>query len=245
MSALGAYALADLRSVARDPLLRFVLVAPPALALLGRFGLPALEAELAARTAFDLAAHRPTVVAFLYVMVVPMLFGMISGLLLAEDRDAGTFRALLVTPVSFGGYLGYRAGVATVATGLAAPAAALASGLFDAPAWRLAPGVALAGLVAAGYAVLFGAAASDRLEALAVMKATTLLTFAPLAARDADLPAQIALGVIPTAWPAYAVWAAIDGGGLVGVTVAGVGVTACWVAAGVVVFRRRVRGSGG
>ena len=114
MTAALVYVRADLRAVVRDPLLRLVLVGPPALTALARFGVPPLQRVLAVRAGVDLTPHLPTVAAFLFTMVVPMLFGMIAGLLLTEDRDAGVLQALLVSPVSLRGYLAARAGLAAL-----------------------------------------------------------------------------------------------------------------------------------
>ena len=76
------------------------------------------------------------------------------------------------------------------------------------------------------------------------MKATTLLTFAPLAAGYLPAPADVLLGVLPTAWPAYTLLAAADGTHLAATWVGGVAVIGAWGALVMRTMTGRLRGTG-
>ncbi|HEV8191784.1 MAG TPA: hypothetical protein VGP82_09915, partial [Ktedonobacterales bacterium] len=78
-----------------------------ALALALRLGGPTIAGLLWARYAFDLAPYFPLITG-VFVATVPMLMGMVVGLLLLDERDDRVLTVLLVTPMPLGAYLAYR-----------------------------------------------------------------------------------------------------------------------------------------
>ncbi len=201
MNAIRTYAEADGRAVLRDSMIRIVLLAPLAIAILARFGLPIIERYTLRRYGFDLTAHREALLVFLLIIVVPMLFGMVAGLLLLDDRDDGLVRVLLITPVSLRSYLWWRSGAAGVLSVCFLLVVVPLSGLLAAPYGRIVPAILLTGPVAAVLALVCVALARDRLEGLAVMKALSLIVLAPALLPFVNGPGE-ALAALPTGPPA-------------------------------------------
>ncbi len=106
-AAVSALVAIDLRSVWRDPMLRWMAVLPVGIAVLLRVGIPLLTQELRERQGFDLSPYYLLIVSTL-VLLMPAMVGMIAGFLLLDLRDDRTLSALQVTPLSVRGYLAYR-----------------------------------------------------------------------------------------------------------------------------------------
>ena len=100
----------DLKSIARDSMLRWLVGMPIVLAFAFRWGVPIVNAWLGERNGFDLTPYYPLLTSFL-VLMVPTLMGSVVGFLLLDQRDDRTLTALQVTPLTAQGYLAYRIAV--------------------------------------------------------------------------------------------------------------------------------------
>lgn len=211
MNALAALAAVDLRSVWRDPFTRLLLAAPLLLVVVVRFAEPVvarwMEAEVGART----ADHHAVAAAFLLLMLFPFLIGSLMGLLVLDQRDEGVLTALRVTPVSLRGYTAYRCTVAAVLTCGALVVALPASGLLTVALPAALPAIVLSALLAPLPTLLLAGFAANKVEGMAVLKAIGLPLFSPLLAGITDAPWRWVLALVPTFWPAEALWRA-DGG---------------------------------
>ena len=201
----------DAKSVARDPLLRWLVVYPVLLALVLRWGVPALAGRLEARYDFDLSGYYVLLMSFL-VELLPILTGMVVGFLLLDGRDDRTLTALQVTPLTLSGYLAYRLTmpmlVSVVMTLVVFPLAGLVRVSLG-PLVLMALGSApLAPL----FALLLGAFAGNKVEGFALTKASGVLFAPPVLAYFVDPPWQWAFGLIPTYWPVKAFWVQQSGG---------------------------------
>lgn len=97
---------ADLKSILRDSTMVLAVFGPLAiLALL--FFLPAIEPLIANRFHFDLFPYRLLVVCFLS-MIPSMLFGMIYGFIILDERDEDIIEFISITPLGQDGYLNYK-----------------------------------------------------------------------------------------------------------------------------------------
>jgi fluoroquinolone transport system permease protein len=200
----------DLRNVRREPMLAVSVVLPLGVALLLRWGVPALSAWLGARHGFDLAPYLP-IFASGYLMVGPTFVGFIAGFLLLDERDDGVLRAMQVTPVSLRSLLAYRLGV-PVALAVAVTLAGWALlDLVVLPPGALLATVALAAFNAPMLALFLGAFAENKVSGFAMMKLYGAATDLPLAAWFAPEPAQWLAGLFPTYWPMKVVWQAAAG----------------------------------
>lgn len=212
LSAVAALGRTDARTVLRDPLLAPLLAVPPFVVALLRFGLPPLATWLRTRFGVDLAPYAPLLASGLVVVTIPAMFGAVAGVLVLDERDAGTLSALRVTPLGLRGYTGWRVGSAVVLAAVGVALGLPLSGLF---AWAQVPAalalLAPASLVAPVTALALLAFAGDKVAAMAVAKALNLLLTLPLLAWFVDGPWAWALGVLPTSWPVWAFWAVAAG----------------------------------
>lgn len=203
--ALKALGPIDALSVARDPLLRWLLFYPLLLTGVIRWGMPLLAARLMDSFQFDLAPYYPLLMSFVLVMT-PMLAGMVVGFLLLDQRDDQTLTALQVTPLTLTGYLVYRISL-PIALSLATtlvifPLAGLVEIGFG--------GLILAALSAAPlapfYALSLAAFAGNKVQGFALTKAMGVLLVPPVLAYFIPPPWQWLLSPDPLYWPAKLLW---------------------------------------
>jgi fluoroquinolone transport system permease protein len=205
-----ALARIDARNVGRDPLLRWIALYPLLLAVLLRWGLPALAERLALRYHWDLASYYPLLASFL-VTLMPFLTGMVIGFLLLDQKDDQTLAALQVTPLTLDGYLLYRLTVPLLLsfamTLLLVPLAGMRP---VAPAPSVL--IALTGAPLAPIVALFLASfARNKVQGFALMKGAGFLFLPPVIAYFVPGPWQPLFGLVPTYWPAKAWWLAAQG----------------------------------
>ncbi|OHD81718.1 MAG: hypothetical protein A3J97_08740 [Spirochaetes bacterium RIFOXYC1_FULL_54_7] len=196
----GPLVAADIRMVARDPLLAIMPFAPLLAATALRLILPLLAGFLLSRLGFDLLAWAGLIRGII-ILFPGMFYGMVAGFLLLDDRDDGIAAYWSVTPVRRSGYLLARLGLFSLAAVPAGLACALVLGL--APL-RLSEDLVMAILGALQvpvYALFLAAFAANKVEGLSILKALGVLDMAPLAVL---LPGSVGrLG-----WPVPQYWAA-------------------------------------
>ena len=199
-SRIARLAGTDVRMVFRDPLLA-ILPFVPFLAAGGlRLLLPTVAGFLLKAIQFDLYAYGGLIRVSL--MLFPgMFYGMASGFLLLDDRDAGLSSYWSVTPVRRGGYLAARLGTFA----LAAFPAGLACGYLGGFGETWLPvelGVAAIGAAQAPmFALMLGAFADNKVEGMALVKVLGIVDLAPLGVL---LPMSSRF----IAWPLPQYWAA-------------------------------------
>ena len=209
MVALRAFGVNDLKSIRRDSLLISMLVIPPIMVLAVRLIVPRLTERLAVSFNFDLVPYYPMLLSFLFVLQLPLLFGLLTGLLILDERDDDTLTALRVTPISMTGYALYRGGAAVLLSTLYVIIALPLTGLMPPtllPA--VIPIAVLSGILAPLFGLVLATLASNKVEGLALMKALGIFLLGPLAAYFIDSNWQLLLGILPTYWPAKAFWVA-------------------------------------
>ena len=204
-AAIRALGLIDVKSIARDSMLRWLIGMPVVFALLFRWGVPMLRDVLAERYAFDLATYYPLLTSFL-VLIVPTLMGSVVGFLLLDQRDDRTLTALQVTPLTVEGYLLYRIAVPmAVSVGLMMAMIAIT----DLVTMGAAPAL-IASLQAAPvaplYALFVGAFASNKVQGFALLKAAGVLAWPPILAYFVSSQWQDAFGIDPLYWPVKVFW---------------------------------------
>jgi fluoroquinolone transport system permease protein len=82
MSTLRAFGINDLKSVRRDSSLVYMLVIPPLMVVLARLILPWATGYLLER--FGFGPYYPMLLSFLFVLQIPLLFGMLVGFLVLD-----------------------------------------------------------------------------------------------------------------------------------------------------------------
>lgn len=234
---LPATLRADFRRVLRD---RFLVGASAyilACAVATRWIAPWLQSELMASSGFDVGPYLPLGVSYFVVVNASVFTGLVGGFLLLETREENTVQALLVTqtplvvPVGALGLVVFLAGAATttvlasvVGVGVPPFVSVIASALVGAPT---------------GVVMMLGlaTAASNKVEAFAVMKLTALLGMVPVGAYFLPEPWQLVAGVAPPYWGCKIWWAAASGEPWGWAFAPGVLVSATWI----VLLVRRLR----
>lgn len=205
VNAIRALGPIDAKSVVRDSLLRWMLLLPIAMALLMRWGVPAVADRLLAEYGFHLETYYTLITSFM-VMISPTFVGVVIGFLLLDQRDDGTLAALQVTPLSLSGYLLYRI-VIPMLLGVALTIVVIPLvGLVE-----IQPlGVLVVGLAAAPlgplYALFLVGFANNKVQGFALMKAAGILSWPPIIAYFVPLVWQWVMGIVPTYWPVKLFW---------------------------------------
>lgn len=207
-AAVASLARVDRRTLLTDGMMLLLVVGIALIAVALRwFGGPGL-AWVDARHGVDLAPHLPAIWAFVLMIHLPVMLGTVTGLLFLEDRDAGLFPTLAVTPAGLRTVLSYRLGATALAAAIAvAGGSAVAAIPHEAGAAGLvAIGIAGAA-VAVVPAVLLVTLAEDRVQGMALVKVLTVPLYLPVAWWFVDGPAGWVFAVTPTGLASQALWA--------------------------------------
>lgn len=213
MAVLRAFGVNDLKSVRRESLLLYMLVIPPVMVVAVRLIIPAATDYATAGFGLDLVPYYPLLLSFFFVLQLPLVFGLLVGLLILDERDDDTLTALRVTPISMRGYALYRGGSAVLLSIFYVLVSLPLTGIMPEmllPA--LLPIAVLSGLMAPACALTLATFAGNKVEGLALMKALGILLLGPLAAYFVSSNWQLLFGLFPTYWAAKAFWVASEGG---------------------------------
>ncbi len=96
----------DLKLIVRDSTLVLALFGPLAIMIL-LFFLPVIESFIQARFGFDPSPYRLFIVSFLS-LIPGMLFAMIYGFIILDERDEDVIDFISITPLRKAGYLSYK-----------------------------------------------------------------------------------------------------------------------------------------
>ncbi|XEC94682.1 hypothetical protein AB6A23_25915 [Paenibacillus tarimensis] len=194
----------DLRQIAGDPMLAFSLLGPALLLAFARFGLPLL-AEPLERIAGIQLHEADTLLLSFFILLIPLLIGMVSGFMMLDERDERLIQFFGVTPLGKYGYLRYRLLLPVLVCIVFCLMFFGFSGLTVTNWWALPIPLLLLVVEAPMLALFLLAFASNKIEGLALSKGAGIVVFAPLAAYFIPMPWQLAAGLLPTYWPAAAI----------------------------------------
>jgi fluoroquinolone transport system permease protein len=200
----------DLRSVRRDPLLRLILVLPILIVLLLRLGLPDLTARVQEAYRLNLAEYYGWFTAVI-ALLVPMLTGIVVGFLLLDQRDDHTLSALQVTPLTLAGYLVYRLGMPVVVSVLLTAAVLWGGALVPLDGVDILLISAAAAPTAPLMALFLAAFAANKVQGLALQKASGVFLLPPMFAYFLPAPWNWLMAVFPAFWPAALTWERVAG----------------------------------
>jgi fluoroquinolone transport system permease protein len=206
----------DARSIGRDALLGPMLLVPLLVWAALRFGLPPLTDWLEARTGFDLRPALPLLASYAGLAMVPIIFAMIAGFLLLDERDTGTAKAIAVTPLPPRSYVAYRTGVPFLLATLSAMAMIPATNMVNAPVWAVVLAALLGACGAPLYALALATLANDKVQGFALVKVMSAIQILPVAAFWLDPPWRWIGAVVPSYWPLYALLSTSGNGGASG-----------------------------
>ncbi len=200
MSKYSALAANDCRRIGKDPVLMAAVFGPVAVTVFARFVFPLLSDSMESRFAFRLADYAGFAVVFLQ-LIVPLLPGMMAGLLILDERDEHLIGYYAVTPLTRKGYLIYRLFLPSLLC-LALFVLFFAGSGIAAAQFENVYTIALLGLEAPCFALFLAAYAANKVEGLALSKVSGLLFAGPVIAYFAPARWQLFGAWIPTYWPA-------------------------------------------
>lgn len=193
----------DLKSIQRDALLRSMVLLPVLVALAARLVLPLVLHRVGASLELDLVGYYPLIMSSALLLITPIVYGVIVGFLLLDQRDDGTLLALRVTPLSLRHYLGYRLAAPMLISFGLTPVALTLAGPVQLRLPELLVVVAVATPLAPLCALALVAVAENKVQDFALVKGASVLMIAPLAANWVPFPWQLAFGLLPTYWPTH------------------------------------------
>ncbi len=200
----------DLYSVRRDPLLRMILIVPVILVAAMRLLIPFLTDWLTAQFRFDLRPYYMLIASFMAI-TLPLLYGMIIGFLLLDQKDDRTLSALQVTPLSLDGYLVYRVSMPVIISFLVVIIALPLMGLVQMSLGSLLLVAFESALMAPMVALLLANIAENKVQGFALSKAEGIFLIPPLAAYFVQGNWQWLFGLVPTYWPVKLFWMFANG----------------------------------
>lgn len=196
----------DVRKIMREPFFWLILIAP---FLLG-WGLNLLLPYWAVRAeSFDLEFYYPIIVA-LFVLVSPLYYGIILGLLVLEEKDENVLLAVAVTPLQLNNYLLARIVVYTV---ISLPLVVIVHEMIDVievSLIKLSFVALAASLNTAMVVMLLAAFCKNQLEGFVIGKGMSPLILLPLAMYFVPGYWHLLCGFMPTYWPIMAYYTAIS-----------------------------------
>jgi fluoroquinolone transport system permease protein len=201
----------DIRNIRRDSLTSWMVFIPILMALMLRWGVPPLHARLLEEYNFNLVEYYPVLLAYFFIGMCPMVFGVVIGFLLLDEKDDKTLIALQVTPLPLNSYLIYRISIPIILTiGLMFvifPLANLTS--------LIARTILLSAIAAAPMAPMLALAlasvAQNKVQGFALMKMIGIVLFVPIVAYFAPAGWELAFGIFPTYWPLKVYWLLYEG----------------------------------
>ena len=195
----------DAKLIGRDSLLRGMIVIPLGVAIAVRLLLPVILARGGSATGIDLLALYPMIASSALLLITPVMYGIVVGFLLLDQRDDRTLLALAVTPLSFGRYLTYRLVVPTLFAVPMTLATFALGGLTFAPSAVLMAAVAAAPITSL-LALALVSLAENKVQGMALQKAFSVLLVLPLGGLLAPTPWSWLFGLLPTTWPIWVLW---------------------------------------
>ncbi len=164
----------DIKSTRRDPTLLMMLFSPVLIILLLRYGLPALTPFIPALPEYHLAV---TVFMGLLGAILP---GIVVAFLLLDEKEAGLFTAIRVTPVSISGMLASRMMSLIVLSFISSVAILSMAGLYTFSWIRMLQLALLSGGNVPVFIMLIAFFAHNKIEGMAMLKVTMLVVMIPV-----------------------------------------------------------------
>lgn len=192
--------ISDIRHTGLDPVLMVGIFAPLALLVVSRFGFPMIADWLTNGYAFDFYKYSSFAAIFL-VMTFPMLTGMMTGLLMLDERDENVISYYAVTPLMRRGYMLYRLVLPSLLCTFLSSLFFIVSGLSSFQLEHIYILILLA-FEAPCFALFLASFAANKVEGLALSKIGGLFIAGPIVAYFVPSPWQFIGAWIPTYWPA-------------------------------------------
>lgn len=203
----------DTRLIGRDTFLSGLFVYVIILALVLRFGLPALAESFAenADIPIDLSVYFPMLIGYMSIFVGAMVGGMIIGFVVLDERDDNTIKALLVTPLPVAYYVAYRVLIPMLIAFVIILANLLIINQALPPLWQTIVIAAAGSLTAPLVMLFFGTVAENKVQGFAMNKIVGTLGLLIFVAWFVEPPLEYLIGLFPPYWFVKGYWLAVAG----------------------------------
>lgn len=201
---------ADRKRIFRDPFLLFMVVMPIFFGLALRYLLPVLRAKFIA--SFDLATYYPLILG-LFILTPALYIAAVLALQLIEEQEENVLSAVAATPFSLNRYFGVRLVGYTVLTAILIAAVQVLAG-FSVLAWPQILLIAISlSLQAPILALAISIYASNQVEGMVALKASSLFVLPALAMFFVQDFWHLLGGILPAYWPVMAFFSSYRDGG--------------------------------
>lgn len=206
LQVLRALGPIDLKSIRRDSMLPWMVGLPILSALFLRWAVPPITQNLLERYGFDLTPYYPVLLAYFVIVMSPIVFAVLVGFLVLDEKDDQTLSALQITPLSVNSYLAYRIAIPVLLTiGLLFITFPLAN-LGSLPARDLLITALAAAPMAPMFTMYMVSQAQNKVQGFALMKLSGLALYLPIAAYFVHSRWEYAFGIFPTYWLMKVYW---------------------------------------
>lgn len=196
----------DVRNVRRDSMTSWMIFIPIMMALFMRWGVPPLNAWLLEQYDFNLVEYYPVLLAYLFIGMCPMVFGVVIGFLLVDEKDDNTLTALQVTPLPLSSYLVYRVTIPIILTFVLMFVIFPLANLTPFDLRTILFSAIAAAPMAPMLALMIASIAQNKVQGFALMKLMGIVLLAPVLAYFAPAGWELAFGIFPTYWPMKVYW---------------------------------------
>lgn len=190
----------DLKQLKGDPMLILSMMVPFILWALMYLVFPVLDQAVLKQWNLDISPYYRQAGVF-FLMLIPMMMGMVYGFILLDERDAGVITAISVTPTGKSGYLVLRMGIPMIISFILIMLYLILLGLTG--SMNLFQ-LILVSMVISGQALivllLLGAYADNKVMGMAITKGSGLLLIGPLLDYGAPTPFNWTGAFSPLFW---------------------------------------------
>ncbi|MBI9050721.1 MAG: hypothetical protein JEZ00_14970 [Anaerolineaceae bacterium] len=200
----------DSKYIRRDDINLMLIIAPFLLALAVRWLLPYLLEGIGTLVDFNLLPYLTPIMGYVIIILMPLFIGMITGLILLDQKDDRSMLGLQVSPVKMIDYLSYRlATPMLLSLGMTLLVYPL-SGLQPIGFWSLFFGALLAMPLAPLFALTFAIFAENKIQGLVLMKGSGGILLLPIVAYFLPGIWKAIIAIIPTFWSGQFYWLTIE-----------------------------------
>jgi fluoroquinolone transport system permease protein len=200
----------DSKYIRRDDINAMLIIAPFLLALAVRWLLPFILEDIGELIDFDLFPYFPPIMGYVVMILMPLFSGMITGLILLDQKDDHTILGLQVSPVPMTSYLTYRLATPMLLSLVTTLVVYPISGLQPIGFTSLLANAILAMPLAPLFALIFAIFAENKIQGLVLMKASGSILFLPIASYFLPAAWKYISAIIPTFWPGQFYWYALE-----------------------------------
>lgn len=198
----------DRKIIMREFILVYIMLAPLFMIAIFKWQLPNIVAWAAPYVNLNQYMH---LISLMVVLFAPMLFGLVVGLMMLDERDENVLEAIAVTSISKEFYLSYRLIVVYIVSFFYTFLAMAYFNVHVVSISQQIPLFLLNALIAPFTVLLLVTFSGNKIEGLVYAKAGNFLTWAPIVAYFLSPPYRYIFAIFPTYWTAFAYFAAIDG----------------------------------